>query len=417
MPSWRPLKRLLAKLQAASAFEASKNGLYGARADGQLNCMTAMTIPTLLPDELAFGYLCRMARMYALKNMEQTYAFLRAALPAREGKVPPGWMVDVLSELLGVSPDMIITQHTMVPFLKAVRGAKSCAQHSESQDRSCRSALTYPYRTKRDLQFCPACILEDVDFHGVSFWRRSHQLRGVVFCSKHGCALHSVVAHRLGDLPADMLEISAAISDDIVEDALRNPVIRRYEEICSMFALRPRPLPMESVNRRMRCRAEGVCTTGPKGSLRLTPLAIEKVGGPWLSSFFPGLEEKQQTGRAGSIDCVVGTPTVPLATQYYALALALLFDHADEAMYCMTQAELDASNLIDPTGRLDRASENVDQLYLKMGDAKASAISALLAGSSIREAAKIAGVRGPDLEAMVIACAVERLSQLSQNAH
>lgn len=376
-----------------------------------------MTIPTLLPDELAFGYLCRIARMYMRKDLEQTYAILRAALPAKEGKVQPGWVVDVLSDLSGVSPDMIITQHTMVPFIKAVRGAKSCDQHSESQDRSCRTALTYPYGMKRVLQLCPACVGEDVDFHGVSFWRRSHQLKGVVLCSKHGCALHSVVVHRLGDLPADMLEISDAIDDDIVDDALRNPVIRRYEEICSMFALRPRPLPMESVNRSMRRRAEGVCTTGPKGSLRLTPLAIEKVGGPWLSSFFPSLQKKQQTGRAGSIDCVVGTPTVPLATQYYALALALLFDHADEAMYFVTQAELNASNLIVPTVGPNRASENVDQLYLKMGDSKASAIGALLAGSSIREAAKISGVRGPDLEAMVIACAVERLSQLSQSAY
>lgn len=37
---------------------------------------------------------------------------------------------------------------------------------------------------------CAHCIQEDLGFWGGSYWRRSHQLPGTYFCSKHGTALH-----------------------------------------------------------------------------------------------------------------------------------------------------------------------------------------------------------------------------------
>lgn len=299
----------------------------------------------------------------------------------------------------------------------AARGAASCAPHSESDDHYGRIALTFPMTTAREFHCCLQCIQEDVGFHGVSYWRRSHQFKGIVFCSKHGCGLHSAALRRWRDFPEDLLEVSNAVDQEVVDDALRNPVICRYEEICSMLALRPCPLPMESVSRLIRDRALIVCPPAPNGSLRLTPLAVAKASGPWLASHFPGLLEKRRTGYADSLDRIVGTPKVPLATQYYALALALLFDSSDEAMYRVTQAELESLLLVAPPAGDDRAEGSIDQLSTRLGSAAARAIHAVLAGSSIRDAAKVAGVLGGDLEALVVACAVERLTQLSHRVH
>lgn len=376
-----------------------------------------MTIPSLLPDELARGYLGRVARMNMLSNLEQTYCLLRAALPNGVGAPQPDRMVHVLSEIAGVSSDAVVTQHTMGPFIMAVRGAASCAPHSERDDKNRRNALTFPRTWAKDFHCCLRCIQEDAGFHGVSYWRRSHQLKGVVFCSKHGCGLHSAVIRRWSDFPEDLFEVSKAIDQEVVDDALRNPVICRYEEICSMLALRPRPFPMEVVSRLIRDRAQIVCPPGPNGSLRLTPLAVEKASGPWLASHFPGLQERRRTGHVDSLDRIVGTPNVPLATQYYALALALLFDSSDEAMYCVTQAERNALPLIGAAAGDDRTEGTINQLATRLGEARIRAIHAVLAGSSIRDAAKVAGVLGPDLEALVIACAVERLTLLSQHVH
>lgn len=37
--------------------------------------------------------------------------------------------------------------------------------------------------------WCPSCALEDVKFHGRAFWRRRHQLPGVMHCDLHDVML------------------------------------------------------------------------------------------------------------------------------------------------------------------------------------------------------------------------------------
>jgi hypothetical protein len=44
----------------------------------------------------------------------------------------------------------------------------------------------------RTANYCPKCIEEDCDFHGLSYWRRSHQLPGVNHCLKHSVSLYMV---------------------------------------------------------------------------------------------------------------------------------------------------------------------------------------------------------------------------------
>lgn len=376
-----------------------------------------MTIPSLLPDEFAGGYFCRLARMNRLKGLPQIHAFLRSALTTRKDRPQPGRIVDVLSELAGVRSDAIITQHSLLPFSRAVRACASCQPHSELDDRVGHAGLTYPFTAgKQAFNLCPLCVQEDVAFHGLTFWRRSHQIKGVVVCSKHGCGLRTAMKRGWQDLPEDLLNSSTAIDQDIVDDALRNPVIRRYEEICSTLALRSLPFSMESVSGVLRNRALDMYGQKPNGSLRLTPLAIEKAAGPWLSSYFAGLQEKRRTGYADSLDRTIGTSKVPLATPYYALALALLFESSDEAMYCLVHSERDTSvHLASAAGGPTDLSPH--QLCMRLGRGKDLAIQAILTGKNIRQAAQVAGVRATDLEAVVLLCATQRLTELTRITH
>lgn len=52
-----------------------------------------------------------------------------------------------------------------------------------------------PCRARLPIRFCAECLKEDRDQHGVTYWRRSHQLPGSLFCSHHDQLL-SETAHR-----------------------------------------------------------------------------------------------------------------------------------------------------------------------------------------------------------------------------
>jgi hypothetical protein len=205
-----------------------------------------------------------------------------------------------------------------------------------------------------------------------------------------------------------------ATKSDIVEHALSSPVISRYEEMCSFFAMRARPFEMEAVSRLIRDRAQETCRSSPTQVLRLSTMALEQVRGPWLVSQFPGLHERR-TGYVDSLDRTLGKPKVPLATQYYALALALLFPTADEAMRSLVQME--SLGTTESVSSQTQGQETPTQVACRLGDKRGLAIRALLDGASIRQAATVAGVRMHDLEALVLACAKEGLSRLDQRVH
>lgn len=373
-----------------------------------------MIIPALLPDELAWGYLCRVGRLNKLKSLQGINDLISGAVSPKASKEVSGSMVHVLAELAGGSPDSIITRHTLLPFARAVRAAGACVSHKDSDDYISRAALTFPFRQTAKLQLCRACVTEDIDFHGVSYWRRAHQLRGVVFCAKHACGLKSVQTNRWDVLPEHLVDEADTVKPDMVEHALSSPVIRRYEEICSFFAMRARPFAMEPVSRLIQDRAQKTCTTSPTQARRMSTMALEQAGGPWLVNQFPGLYERR-TGCVDSLDRTLGKPKVALATQYYALALALLFPTADEAMNCLLKMESQGTTEI--ASSQTPGQETPTQVASRLGDNRGLAIRALLDGASIRQAATVAGVRMHDLEALVLACAKEGLSRLGQHVH
>jgi len=373
-----------------------------------------MIIPALLPDELAWGYLCRVGRVNTLKSLPSIYEMISDAGSLKARSEESHSMVHVLAALAGASPDSIITGHTLLPFARAVRFAGACVPHQRSDDRLGRAALTFPFAHTAKLQLCPACVIEDIDFHGVSYWRRAHQLKGVVFCIKHACGLKSVKTKRWDLLPEHLADEAEATKSDIVKHALSSPVISRYEEMCSFFAMRARPFEMEAVSRLIRDRAQETCRSSPTQVLRLSTMALEQVRGPWLVSQFPGLHERR-TGYVDSLDRTLGKPKVPLATQYYALALALLFPTADEAMRSLVQME--SLGTTESVSSQTQGQETPTQVACRLGDKRGLAIRALLDGASIRQAATVAGVRMHDLEALVLACAKEGLSRLDQRVH
>ena len=46
-------------------------------------------------------------------------------------------------------------------------------------------------KNNRYLKYCPLCIKEDINKYGESYWRREHQITGVLFCKRHNITLRN----------------------------------------------------------------------------------------------------------------------------------------------------------------------------------------------------------------------------------
>lgn len=202
-----------------------------------------MHAPNLMPDEDARAYWGRVLRVNAVPPTPCAEAKFTSAIRNRlasDDSVKPE-MAEVFSSVACVSVPTLVHAHTLIPFsgavLPIVNGDWCDNSHTSTE---LRRVATRPNVGNRAL--CPACIAEDLDFWGFSYWRRSHQLPGLVWCAKHGCALfRSQESATWQAMPHEALPSALAESDVVVENALSHPVLRRYAEVCSELLNLQRP--------------------------------------------------------------------------------------------------------------------------------------------------------------------------------
>lgn len=166
-----------------------------------------------------------------------------------------------LAEQSGLEPSAYLWNHTMFPYAVGYMPPDQIIQFQHRivfTRGNARTAIlgnaVYPYI--KHLRYCPACLLEDKQSHGESYWHRKHQLPGVHYCWRHKIRLiqslhpsqrihagQSALPHELLDyriLPAFdpgngqymLLQHSIAILDN---RKLNNPysscIYRRYADI------------------------------------------------------------------------------------------------------------------------------------------------------------------------------------------
>ncbi|PTU30297.1 TniQ family protein [Stenotrophobium rhamnosiphilum] len=135
-----------------------------------------LTIPKPQPTEHATSILARLLRLNGLKDLRH--------LPDFDFEMKSTRGV-ALARLLGLSPQDFVRQHTIIPFRCAVHLPReqqpSSAAHREFSDDLSNLFSIRP----RPPFYCSRCRQEDLEWHGFSFWRTTHQIPGVTRCQKH----------------------------------------------------------------------------------------------------------------------------------------------------------------------------------------------------------------------------------------
>lgn len=151
-----------------------------------------------LPDEIIQGWLGRMHAINCIspkENIEELIANHVRSLN-RQTATRDDLFQDV-ADVLAMEREHLLKQHTLTQFFNCLSGLKvsgkpgtKSIKHKDARERY--AAFSFGGKNPR---YCWQCAQEDLSSLGFSYWRRTHQIPGFLWCAKHNSHL-IIVARR-----------------------------------------------------------------------------------------------------------------------------------------------------------------------------------------------------------------------------
>ena len=288
--------------------------------------------PVLLPDEFAPGYLGRVLQFngWNLRDRVGGIAFLRSTMNATPGSS----LAEVLASVAGLSFAAFMRLHTTVPLRRAIVAKPSRLSHADDPDAG--DAIRRGLSSLRSGAYlCSACVEEDLRFHGMSYWRREHQLPGLYWCLKHHLPLRFS-----GDSKAFLYAPSAALASAMacgeawVGRLSTQEAIARFITIESNLSSSDHPLSEKEVARALHPLLHAAGLHVGRGVVRrplLSDLFKKTFDVQWLQQVFAGLVEQPRGAFWQPVDGASLGKRAFVGSGIYLAAFALLVDDADEA--------------------------------------------------------------------------------------
>lgn len=300
-----------------------------------------MLIPSILPDELAHGYLGRIRATNIIANSQDAFSSIEKSFLKQEENPGKAKRVVALARASGMSLEEFCQHHTLMPFLRLATVIDTEIPHGSHVRLGLVGKSGLRLAAPRSMA-CPECIKEDLSYWGFSYWRRRHQLTGVPWCDKHQVALFNTGGSFEICPSAHYGFRHEKVASDF-QEILENPVINRYVEIVSGFLDFTKPLSCAQASNKLSRRAQekGIRVAKNGGRTNLSDIALDSVPIKWLADILPGIDAKKRGEFFPALDIVVRHGGLPHA---HALVLALLFDSPEEALKYWNASLLDDSS-------------------------------------------------------------------------
>lgn len=148
-----------------------------------------MLLPLPQPGEISVGYVGRIRTLNRFKDHKTTVLELRNHLHRQKvlAKVRTIRIeACTLAVTAGLSVPQYVRDHTMIPFWDGL-STKSVAEsrHGEEYNLT-RCPGNRLVSARSGAAYCPACIMEQRDSLGFTYWRREWQIPGVETCFRDG---------------------------------------------------------------------------------------------------------------------------------------------------------------------------------------------------------------------------------------
>lgn len=289
-----------------------------------------MLIPLPLPDEFARGHIGRIQILNETTNYAQTTAAIRREAARASGKEHQRSLIDALAILSKMPSANYVCLHSFIPYSSCAIASAKGAWDDKIQ---IRMGTTTPQATAH---FCEKCVEEDIGFHGFSYWRRVHQLPGMMWCPKHlNPLMRSVSENPFAQMPVEHVATALPCSTEGYETLPRTPLsIQRYLEAAMLLMDQQRPFNRLDVKRRLSARAQAMGMRVSEAGRRplLSDVVLKKFPLEWLRTIFPAIEEKREGTFFSAIDYVVRTAGTAPSTEAICIAISLLFEQPENGI-------------------------------------------------------------------------------------
>lgn len=291
--------------------------------------------PLPYPDELDEGYAGYVMRLNGMRSMKDLDCLMREWAGCPDTSWREVSRLELISKVANLSVMDFVLRHTTLPLRRGITSYQADLPHGSDRNKkiwwstAMREARTGAY-------FCERCAREDLDFHGRSYWRRSHQVPGVLSCPKHGgplsycrdsIAIQQAPSHWIGN--CEMVDASWTTEVEA------NDTIARYLAICDGMMDCKQPFAVDHVRAVLFHKgiSLGLQTSG--GRIKaplLSDMVIEQCGRQWLALVLPVLAEKTDKVALPKVDGVFYMKTSASTAFAYILACAVLFESAEAAL-------------------------------------------------------------------------------------
>lgn len=292
--------------------------------------------PTPLPDELDLGYLGIVMRLNGLETPKDLDELARHWADCPGTSCREVSRLELLSRIAGLSTPDFVMQHTTLPLRRGITSYLPDLLHGSEEGRDMLWS-TGMRLARTGVYFCEHCAHEDVNFHGRSYWRRAHQIPGLLWCEKHLTPL-SFTDDRAAVLraPTGLIGQCQVVEASWCEKVMANETITRYLAVCDGLMDHPQPFPVAQASEVLRQAWMTYLNAQPshdkESSQLFSDLLIERCGRDWLALVLPDLANKPERERLLKIDNIFFTKTSASSAIAYALACAALFQSAEEAL-------------------------------------------------------------------------------------
>ena len=298
--------------------------------------------PIPFPEELERGYLGRVMRINGLKDVKETVAQMTAWAGFTNKSRREHSTLELLSMVAGMEITSFVTLHTTLPLRRGITSYQPDLPHGCDSHRSM-LWTTGMRMTRSGAYFCRECAHEDVDFHGQSYWRREHQIPGLLWCPKHSTPLHYLDNKSAFLLPPIAhIEDASVVDEAWAKETQRNENIQKFLDLCNALLETHSPFDVKIVRDVLRSKASEFGFRDhnrPSKDPLLSDEVIARCGRTWLAMVLPSLAGKPHGKLLNQLDGVLYQATSASSVYAYALACAVLFESADEVMNAISSPE------------------------------------------------------------------------------
>ena len=202
-------------------------------------------LPELYPDELVYSWFCRLYIHGGYLTHKAALTDLFEKRSCNPSKEFIGYLnAEAKKTISNVIPiNKLVTDHTMFPqyarFLPSDEKLAALRLLGEgSTDPHRLFTILVRNQSGSFKRFCAACIKEDRQKYGETYWHRSHQIRNVNLCPKHKCYLINSSVSIKNESAFSFYPAQTTVRDaDVIYS--QNELEHRFTDYCAELVAAP----------------------------------------------------------------------------------------------------------------------------------------------------------------------------------